>query len=532
VKQWLAPAHLALTLVIIIWNVVLAGRIAQLRQASRPFAALTGLAGLLIVPAFIVAIATTTVITGRAIAAVDWLWPLTIVLFAIQSVYAVARRLVNPLWGYPIAFYNVFLAVAGIARYFTAHGFDVPRVFLVLMGAQVDALALATIDAAITSPVFLHAPMISPAFPALRRLTAGFRLAMSILALAWFGFMIAEIPRARVALASYESHAEDRLAERPAGFAIGVKLFPDVRNPPSAASVRADIELAESIRLNVVNVVIVPGATILALDSVARALDLMQRDSITVIATVGYRGKLLPELGRSELGIDERLTTIRRILTRVRPDVIVPAQDPYGVGARILGRLPVAAWQELYTRSAAVVKEVRPRTRIAYSAAAFDSRDSTMYAWASATGSPVDIVGFSFFPTRLGMRAMDASFRAADRWLRAHPPTKPHWVLATGGYPLAHGERSQDRAIWAALAWATGRGAVRGVVVMEASDYAQAMGLRAPNGRFRLATATLRRATRAIRETFVAPASATTRSPAPASATSRPPAPAPARPRQ
>ena len=91
-KQWLAPAHLALTLVIIVWNVVLAGRIAQLRQATRPFATITGLAGMLLIPAFIIAIATTTVITGRAISSVDWIWPAVIVLFAIQSVYALARR--------------------------------------------------------------------------------------------------------------------------------------------------------------------------------------------------------------------------------------------------------------------------------------------------------------------------------------------------------------------------------------------------------------------------------------------------------
>jgi hypothetical protein len=507
VNQWLAPAHLALTLVIITWSVVLAGRIAQLRLASRPFAAITGLAGLLLVPAFIIALATTTVITGRAIAAVDWVWPLTVLLFAIQAAYAVARRLVNPLWGYPIAFYNAVLALAAITRFFTAHGFDVPRPLLVLMAAQVDSLALATTDAAITSPFFLHAPMISPAFPALRQLTAVFRLAMSAIALAWFGFMIAEIPRARVALASYESHAEDQLSERPTGFSVGVKLFPDIRNPPSAASVRSDIELAESVRLNAVNVVIVPGATVLALDSTARALDLMQRDSLLVIATLGYYGKLLPELGRVELNVPERLNTIRRILTRLRPDVIVPAQDPYGVGARILGRLPTATWQDYFTRAAAVVTEVRPRTRVAFTASSFDSRDSTLYAWASAANSPVHVVGFSFFPTRLGMRAMDASFRAADRWLRAHPPAKPHWVFATGGYPLAHGERSQDRAIWGALAWATGRAPVRGLVVVEANDYAQAMGLRAPNGRFRLASRRLQRAIRAIRETFVQSAS-------------------------
>ena len=502
-KQWLAPAHLALTLVIIVWSVVLAGRIAQLRQASRPFATITGLAGLLLVPAFIIAMATTTVITGRAIAAVDWVWPLTLVLFAIQAVYAVARKLVNPLWGYPIAFYNVFLALAAIARFFTAHGYDVPSPLLTLMAAQVDALALATTEAAITSPFFLHAPMIAPAFPALRPLTASFRLGMSVLALAWLGFMIAELPRARVALESYESHSEDRLSERPMGFAIGGKLFPDIKNPPSAASVKSDLELAERIQLNVVNVVVVPGASLLALDSVARALDLMHRDSILVIATLGYQGKLLPELGRARLEVPERLATIERILARVRPDVIVPAQDPYGVGARILGRLPVTAWQDYHTRASEVVKRVRPATRLAFAASSFDSRDSTLYAWAAGPSSPVDIVGFSFFPTRLGMRAMDASFRAADRWLRAHPPTKRHWVFATGGYPLAHGERSQDRAIWAALAWATGRAAVQGLVVLEGNDYAQAMGLRAPNGRFRFAAQKLGRVVRAIRETFV-----------------------------
>src|SRR5437764_3655365 len=118
VRQWLAPAHLALTLVIIVWNVVQAGRIAQMRQTTRTFATVTGLAGLLLIPAFIVAVATTTVITGRAISSIDWLWPATIVLFTTQAVYALVRRLVNPLWGYPIAFYDILLSIAAVSRFF------------------------------------------------------------------------------------------------------------------------------------------------------------------------------------------------------------------------------------------------------------------------------------------------------------------------------------------------------------------------------------------------------------------------------
>jgi hypothetical protein len=515
VRSLLAPGHLALTLVIIIWNVVLAGRIAQLRQASKPFATITGMAGLMLIPAFIVAVATTTVITGRAISSIDWVWPATVVLFAVQAVYALSRRLVNPLWGYPIAFYNVILAIAAIARFSAAHGADLPRPFLIVMAAQIDALALATTEAAITSPFFLHVPLISPAFPALSRLTAGFRLIMASVALAWFGFIVAEIPRADLALASYEAHADDRLTERPNGFSVGLKLFPDIRTAPSAASVRTDMQTTEWIAVNVVNVVFVPGASQLAIDSVARAHELLHRDSLLVIATLGYGGKLLPELGRAPLDVPQRLATLRRVLTGLRPDIVVPAQDPFGTGARLLGRLSVETWQSYHTQAAALVKEVRPRTRVALAASAFDSRDSTLYAWAATVGSPIDVVGFSFYPTRLGARTIDASFRAADRWLRAHPPRKPHWVFGAGGYPLAHGETSQDRAVWAALAWATSHTPVRGLVVTEANDYGQAMGLRAPNGRYRKPAATVRNAIRALRETFVQPEPIPSRQPAP-----------------
>jgi hypothetical protein len=501
VRQWLAPAHLALTVVIIVWNIVLAGRIAQLRQASKPFALITGMAGLLMLPAFIVAVASTTLITGRAISSIDWVWPATVLLFATQAVYAVAARLVNPLWGYPIAFYNVVIAVAAVTRFFSAHGFDVPHPLLVLMAAQLDALALATTEAAIASPFFLHVPFIAPAFPALRRLTAGLRLGVASLALLWFGIIVAEVPRANAALASYAAHQDDRLTERRDRFGVGIKLFPDLRRQPSSAAVRSDLELANALTADVISVTLVPGASMLAIDSVARVLDLLRRDTLRLVVTIGYQGTLLPEIGRGKLDPELRLQTMRRALVRLRPDIVVPAEDPYGLGARVLGRLPLEEWQAFYTRAHALAREVRPRTRVALAAAAFDASDSTLYAWAAAPGTPVDIVGFSFYPNRLGARYMDAGFRAADRWMAAHPPAKPHWVLGTGGYPLAHGEASQASAVLSTLAWATGHPAIRGVVIQEASDYGQAMGLRAPNGRYRQASTVVRRAVNGLRET-------------------------------
>jgi hypothetical protein len=505
VKAWLAPAHLALTLVIIIWNVLVAGRIAQLRQASPPFAALTGIAGLLMIPASLVVVATTTVIPGRAIASIDWLWPLAVVLCAAQSIWALSRRLVNPLWGFPIAFYNVLLMIAALTRFAAAHGVDVARPLLVMMAAEVDTLALATTEAAIMSPFFFHVPMISPAFPAINRLTAGFRVGIASLALVWLGLMVAAVPRADVALDSYDDHAKDRLTERPTGFSIGLKLFPDISKPPATAAARADVDAAVQVAANVVNVVFVPGASTLAVDSVTRAIGALPRDSLFVIATIGYGDKLLPELGRVSFDSEARLATLRRVLERMRPDMVIPAQDPYGLGARILGRLPVETWIDYHTRAAALVEQVRPRTLVGLTASSFDARDSALYAWAATPGSPIEVLGFSFAPTRLGARSMDAGFRAADRWLRVHPPRKPHWVLSAGGYPLAHGEISQARAIWAALSWATERPAVQGLVVHEAADYGQAMGIRSPGGRFRRAAGTLATGVRILRETFVMP---------------------------
>ena len=84
--------------------------------------------------------------------------------------------------------------------------------------------------------------------------------------------------------------------------------------------------------------------------------------------------------------------------------------------------------------------------------------------------------------------------------MRATPSKKEHWVFATGGFPLAYGDRSQEEAIWQVLAWATDHPLIKGAVVYEAGDYGQSRGLRAPNGRFRPATAIVTRAIQQLRE--------------------------------
>src|SRR2546423_5932163 len=230
---WLPPAHRALCLVIVVWDIVLAGRIARVPQAPRALASLSGLAGLLVLPALVVALATTTVITGRAILYVDWIWPVVLVIFAAQAVYALARRVVNPAWGIPIAVYDVIIAAAGVVRYMASRGMEPPQPLLLLLTAHTAALPLATTSAAIANPLYLNVPMIAPAFPALRAVTASFRPLLSAAGPGLAAAVGVYIPVAIKAVRSYHAHASDRLTERPEGdFAIGVKLFPDVGSPP------------------------------------------------------------------------------------------------------------------------------------------------------------------------------------------------------------------------------------------------------------------------------------------------------------
>src|ERR671914_52314 len=502
-RTWLPIAHLALTLIILAWNIALAGRISQVRKAPRAFAAITALAGFLVAPALALSIAASSAITGRALAAVDWLWPLTAVLFAVQAIYALARRLVNTFVGLPIAVYDIVVAVTVVLRYLASRGFTPPEPALVLLAAQTDALTLVTGTAALTSPLFFNIPIISPAFPAARELTAGFRVVVAFIAAGWTTLVAVGLPRGQVAIRTYDRYEGARLEDRPAGdFLLGVKILPDLARPPSVRAIRSDIALIDTLGVDAVSVVIVPeAATGEVLDSVARIVEPLRRaDSTMLIVALGYPGKLIPPLRPLHLDVEARLRAVNQVVRRLRPDILIPAEEPYGAGARAFGLLPVETWQDYLTRAASLSKRLRPRTLIGVAASSFGTRDSLLYSWAVKPSSPIDVVGFSLFPTRRGAETLDASMRAADRWIQTERPRKPHWVFNAGGLPLAHGEQSQERAISGVLAWATGRAEIHGLIANGAGDYGSIVGLRAPNGRLRPAAFALLRAQRSLQE--------------------------------
>ncbi len=494
-------------LVVLLWDIFLAGHIAQLRTVPRVFAAMSALGGLLALPAVVVTVSAESILTGRAVYTIAWLWPLTLWLFTLQAAVAVARRLVSPLLGAPILVYNLLLATAATARYAISLGDVVPDPLLAVAAAQGTALGRVLGGAwVLASPFAVQVPMLSPAFPPRWRLSRAVRITLAAAAGFWSLLTIAEYVPALRAVQSYAGYAGERLQERPAGdFAVGIKIFPSLAGPPPALAVRGDLALVDSVGPDAVMVVLEPeGTRLAALDSLARVLDsFRQREGAMLIVALGYGGGAGDEFRRSPAEFTRlRLADVDRVARRLRPDYLLPAEEPYGSGARALGVLPLSYWQSFLGRSAELAHEAFPSIRVAVSAAAYHEADSLLFAWALSPRSPMNAAGFSFHPSFRGALSLETRVSAADRWLRARPSSrKTVWVFTASGYPLAHGERSQEQAVWRALTWATSRREVRGVVVAEAGDYGSVLGMRTPSGRTRPVTTMVERAVTGLRET-------------------------------
>src|ERR1044071_6196920 len=121
-RNLLPLLQMLLVATILLWDVALTARIVQVRNLPRAFVAITAIAGFLLLPSLVIHLATTSSITGRAVTQVDWLWPFTLCLFAIQALYAAVRRLVNPFIGFFISAYDVLIATDGVLRSIAATG--------------------------------------------------------------------------------------------------------------------------------------------------------------------------------------------------------------------------------------------------------------------------------------------------------------------------------------------------------------------------------------------------------------------------
>lgn len=499
----LVPLHIALSAIVLLWDLYVARRMTQTRGVPPVIGALTGLAALLIAPALLVALVSTSSLSGRALYTISWVWPFTAVLVTVQAAAATARGHIARAAGIPIVLYDAVLATVYVTRWLIFQGATPPDSLLALSAAQTGAQAIAASRLAILSPWFFHIPILAPATPSRRRFGSTIRGALATLAVAWTALIALQVPRSTRALTSYDRYADDRLQERPEGdFTIGLKIFPSLRAGPPPLALRTDLDLADTLEVGALAVYLAPEAvTSRSLDSLAHSLERQRSAGRQLIAALGYPADAHERWRASPAAYAQaRTREAIRIAQRLRPDFLIPVVDPFGAGRRHVGTVEPAEWARLIDTVARATAAVRGRMRIVAHVGGFTRRDRILFDWASRADTPVDVVAITLMPWYDGAESLDRDMIAADKWIAAAQSTKDMWVLEARGFPSVHGELNQERALWGALAWATSRSAVKGYVVYQASDYESSSGLRAPGGRIRRATGALRRAIRTLRE--------------------------------
>lgn len=506
--MWTDPLPLVvigIAAAVLVWDVTLAGWITTRREAPRMFTQLTAFCGLLVIPALVVSVASGTESGARTISGITWLQPLVAVTFVLQVLYAVGVRLVSPVVGIPILFYDLLLAVVAIGDYQVSQTGSAPLAVQAAVSARDVIVGMGVGRAALLSPLTMLVPMLAPAYPARWRLSGAVRAVLVLAATALTTLLVMEWPRGVAAVRSYDVATAEPMQARPRGdFFIGVRFLPVLDGPPLARTVRADTVLFSAFTPDVVLLVLdEDGTTPGALDSLSRVLAPWRVDPAsgdTLQLAIGLHiGRRAPIAGDAA-----RRRALVRVLERLKPDVIFPAlPDPV---PSWLGSSPpsLAWWQATLADAAREVRRVRPRTHVGWAATRLDVTDSAVYAWAAAPNSPVTLLGATTFPSFSGLPAVDARLRAFERWhaqaVAASGAAQPHWLTTVGGLPHAHGDASQVAAIRRALAWASRRDWIAAAIVGEPADYDGWVGLRASNGRIRSAMTSLGLASRRMRE--------------------------------
>lgn len=480
-----AVPYLFALVLLLVWNVVLAGRISQLRKATSFFRTLTGLCGFLVVPALMLQAASESSLTAQALTALAWFAPVVLWLFVMQSGYALFRRLVSPAIAAPIFLFNLFIAAIATVRFVQAGGMQLPTAALVPGIAQSQLLALVLGNAAIAAPFAVGVPILAPAYPPQWRSSNAVRGTLALAAFAALVIVATALPAAWRSATEWRTLGNDRVGERTRGtFASALHILPALSGAPPTSALREDLALADSLDVQALFVrVAANGSTAAALDSLDRALEGYRRDSTALLVALS-----------GETGDQSR--TLDRVVRRLQPDYLV---------------LPAAWGLAAIERSAAEVRRLRPTTKVTIELTGFDRSDSTLFAQTEFTS---DAVLFSLVPTPGGAARIEAALSSADRWSARDGRPREHWLLAAGA-PRIDGEVAQRRLMRHAIAWSSARSTFAGVIFADAGDYDRETGLRAADGRLRAAVGDAAAAIRALTESSPAPINAPAPAPVP-----------------
>lgn len=484
---------------LLLWNVVVAAQAARVRRAPPVLSFLTAFTGLLLAPAVLVAAVGPYALLGRTLHVLTWLWPLVAGLAAVQAVAVLVRGSTARAVSAPIAAFDLLVLLLALARWRVAAGGDPTALGAALLAAQAAVFAPLLGSAALEGGYALLIPVLAPLFPARWGIGRVVRPAVAtgaaMLVVLVLGVALPRAARAAGGFARLDRAVPITRADTP--LLRGVRIFGPLTGPPASLAVTRDLALLDTLGADVASLVVQPeGATLAALDSLARVLAPYRTDSIPLVVAVtlgtapdaAARWRASPDEYRAE-----RLRLLDRVVRALRPDVVFPAPPPYAVRADLPADVPLDWWASYLGEAAAATRRLRPRTLVGIGIGDFSARDSALYAWATAPETPLDLVSLAAFPTLDGAAGLEARLTTAERWLaRPGAAQVPHWVTA-GGFPYVFGEESQRRALRGALAWASRTPAVSAIIVADAADYDRLTGLRTSGGRLRRAVEELRR---------------------------------------
>src|SRR6185437_5175662 len=321
----LATAHLVMCAVLLLWNLFTAARTSQIRSIPQPVAIVSAFAGLLLLPALVALLVTDSTVTGRVLYSIAWLWPVMVTLITAQAVLSARFRLASPAVTFFIAAYDVLVTLIAVSRYWISVSDAVPTALVALVAAERSAIAFSAQPLALLMPWFLYLPIFAPVSPGRVGPAAVFRTLLATFAAAWTALVVLNLPAGARAVTSYARYATERLQERPdSDFVVGLKILPVITGAPQPTVLRNDLALADSVGAGALSVYVAPaGATNVALDSLARALDEVRGDKVLIVALDLSNAEPLPAAMRARY-FRSRVVNLVRIATRLHPDYVVP----------------------------------------------------------------------------------------------------------------------------------------------------------------------------------------------------------------
>jgi len=420
-----------------------------------------------------------------------WLYPATFFLATLANLGSLGRDGFR-WWLVPVPLFNLLLGVIYLTRYLSYLGVPLG---LPLDGLQVSHAMVQSFTAHflyIFFPILnLWPVLLLPASPTrkwVRRLNA-LPAAVCFLLLA---LNIVLLPRGCQIAASWRRPLPAAARSRVrSDFRAGVVLRVESGPFPTEQHFQAELARIEDLGARVVNLFLHDDLMIdeARADTVGRFLDRLRQRGVTIILTADYPQAWATEPPSTR---EEVLATMRPfqefLAARYRPDVLVPFIEPYGAFV-VLSRMTLtpAEWEDLLTAATKAVRDADPDVRCAvYLGSTEDDRE--LYQRVCRPGSPVDVVGFSFYALYQTREEMESVLSKVQGWIERHGRGREHWVFEFGQSPLTMGgESAQSHYIQCVTTWAMRQPDVRGVCVFALGDYAEKMGLLNSTGRKRQA---------------------------------------------